>query len=186
VTALTKFLKDHRKSIIKRWFDLTSSTYPKETKRFLSKEKDPFANPVGFTLRDGTESIFDAVVDDVKDDELSTIVDGCIRIRAVQDFSPSKSVGFIFLLKQAIREQAQKEKVYESLLSEMPTIDTKVDRVALLAFDIYAKCKKTLFTMRVNEIKQNVVRNFKHEGKWPKDLPSDENMLLPLKDENTN
>ena len=97
-------LRQKRSSVLGRWSEMIREAYPAETGRFLQEREDRFANPVGHTIARTTEVLYDALVERTSPDALSEHMDAMIRIRAVQDFSPAQAVGFVFGLKEAIRQ----------------------------------------------------------------------------------
>ena len=108
---LAKYLEQEKQAVLKRWLELTLDTYPGEAKKFLAGNANRFANPVGSSIQSGMEAIYDSLL---KEDTGLTPpfmehLDKIIRIRAVQDFTPALAVGFVFLLKSAVREVAAKE-----------------------------------------------------------------------------
>jgi len=147
-TALTA----KRDAILERWFQEVLATYPKDTARFLAGGGDPFANPVGHTVREGLGRLFDALFTDEPATELSAAVDGIVRIRAVQEFKPSAAVGFIYTLKGILREELA---AAELPAAELAVLDNGVDRLALVAFDVYMQCREKIFEIRVREIKES-------------------------------
>ena len=72
---------------------ITLDAYPDETVNFLKEEGDPFSNPVGAGLRQGLADIVDALAHDAGDEVIESALDRVIRVRAVQDFQPSETVG---------------------------------------------------------------------------------------------
>ena len=58
---LKQHLKEKKTEILKQWFDFVAGTYPDETSTFLKKKKAQFTNPVGFTLEEGLDHLFDAL-----------------------------------------------------------------------------------------------------------------------------
>ena len=89
---LQSLLESNREAILGRWFDLIIATYPRGSVDFLSRQKDRFRNPVGHAIRGAVGPIFDEVVSTMDADRLSDALDGILRIRAVQDLSPSEAV----------------------------------------------------------------------------------------------
>ena len=151
-------LLQNRSAIVRAWNRLILDTYPEETSHFLKGEKDSFTNPVGSALIRQTEGLFDGLVADVPIEGLAGHLDGFVRIRAVQDFCPSDAVGYIFLLKQAIRDALHKEMGSENLLQELLNFESRIDRLALLAFDLYTECRKTISEIRVGEARAETER----------------------------
>ena len=156
---LDNLLTQHRNTIINKWFNCVVETYAPETSRLLKKESSQFANPVGHTVLHGIQAIYDEFLGNMDCEKLSSHLDRIIRIRAVQDFSPAQAISFIFLLKQVVRDELQSD-IHENLIttSELVAFDTKVDELALLAFNIYMQCRERLFEVRLNEFKNRTHR----------------------------
>ncbi len=159
--SLEKLLLDKRSAIIKKWRNLIVGTYPIDTQRFLKKEKDRFANPVGQTIAEDLENLYDGLVKGGDLDKLSSDLDNIIRIRAVQDFKPSQAIGFVLQLKGLIRDELKKKGQENGLVREIEALEDSIDNVALRAFDIYVKCRQKLYDIRVKEAKNQVERLLK-------------------------
>ncbi|MBU1486856.1 RsbRD N-terminal domain-containing protein [bacterium] len=144
---LNNILSKGGKSIINRWFDLILDTYPEAD--VLKKEKDRFANPVGHTILTGIEDIFDGILADYDLDKFLPLLDNIIRIRAIQEFAPSVAISFIFLLKQAIREEVKVRN--NGIFEELLVLESKIDSLAAISFDIYMKCREKIHELKANE-----------------------------------
>ncbi len=157
--TIEKLLSKKRTAILKSWFQVIIDTYPPETAQFLKKEKDPFANPVGRSIRDGIDGIFDQLVSADSDmKEATPFLDNIIRVRAVQDFSPSAALSFIFALKDVVAEQLKDEIEAGAPGAELAVLFSRIDRLALLAFDVYAACREQLCQIRVKEADQRAAQ----------------------------
>lgn len=141
-----------REAVLERWFQAVLATYPQETARFLAGGGDPFANPVGHTVRDGLGRLYDRFAADVPAADLSAAIDGIVRIRAVQEFAPSAAVGFVYTLKVILREELAASGIDAA---GQATLENAVDRLALVAFDVYMQCREKIFEIRVREIKES-------------------------------
>jgi hypothetical protein len=130
----------------------------------LRKQKDQFANPVGATISKEIEHIYEEILHGIDPERISPFLDRIIRIRAVQDFSSSQAVSFVFLLKEVVREELKKEirenQVHDGLL----IFESRIDDVALLAFDIYVKCREKIYEIKANEGKNRVSRLLQKAG----------------------
>ncbi len=155
---LEKLLLQKKSAILDRWLQLILETYPADAQRFLKKQKDRFANPVGYTIAKETENLYKQLLQSVETEKesLSASLDRIFRIRAVQDFSPSQAVAFIFLLKRVIREELESEIPENLLFDELMIIDARIDDMALLVFDIYMRCREKIYEIRANEAKNRV------------------------------
>ena len=106
---LLKLLSERKASLTDRWLQRLFESYPPETAIFLKKEKNRFDNPMGHQLSEGLRRIFEALLQETDRDQVVAALDEMIRIRAIQNFSPSQALAFIFLLKNVIREELATE-----------------------------------------------------------------------------
>ena len=144
-----------RPSIVEKWFDRILDTYPEDTSKFLKREKDPFANPVRHSILQGIEGVYDELLEEGERPEaLNTFLDNVIRIRSVQDFSPSQALAFIYHLKTVIRDVLGKEIREGHLYDQLFYMESRVDALALRAFDVYMGCREEIYELRVNEVKR--------------------------------
>jgi hypothetical protein len=148
-----------KSAILKKWFDAVADTYPDNTSNFLKKQKAQFTNPVGHTLAEGLEGLFEALLKGVIPDTVSTFLDSIIRIRAIQEFTPSEAVSFVFLLKKIVRQELGAENLQQQRLSEeLAAFDSSVDDLALYSFDIYMKCREKIYDLKANEARSMTFR----------------------------
>jgi hypothetical protein len=149
--TLEDLISEKRSKIIKRWRDAIISSYPKDSQSFLRREKSQFANPVGSLIGKEIEDLYDGVIKGASEAEIGNRLETIIRIRAVQDFTPSQAVSFVLQLKGIIREE-----VDAGQSQDMQALDNRIDEVLLLAFDVYSKCRQKLYDIRVREVKNQV------------------------------
>jgi hypothetical protein len=174
---LASLLKQNRKSILDRWFDLIIRTYPRDSAEFLSRQKDPFRNPVGHAIREGLGPIYDQVVSGLETEKLRDALDRMIRIRSVQELTPSQAVAFVFQLKSVIREvmadriQGPVHDLHGS--GELATFASRIDSVALAAFEKYTECRETLHEIRCREIRNRSAVRLERVCGTPCDSPPD-------------
>lgn len=162
---LKELLIRDKKAITEEWLDALLSTYPDETMEVLKSRKDPFANPVGATAKRSLEAVYDELVGAMDAKTLIGALDPLIRIRAVQTlFSASQAVGFIFLLKPIIRRHAKAEPADSGPGEALPAFESKIDSLALMAFDIFMACREKLADLRANELKDRTLHAFERAG----------------------
>ena len=137
--------RETRRAIAERWLAETLRTYPDQTAQFLIRERDPFRNPVGTALREAIPTLVDELFEAMDAVSVARALEGVVRIRAVQDFSASEAVGFIFFLKSALRTEWPRETAIPA------DLDRRVDQIALAAFDLYARCREQVFEVRLRE-----------------------------------
>jgi len=151
---LKDLLEQKRSKILKKWFDAIMETYPTDTSGFLKDQKDKFRNPVGHTFTEGIANIMEALITGEGFAEELPFLDDIIRVRAIQDFTPALALNFVFALKSVVREEMKKEIREFQLYDELLTFETKVDELALYAFNIYVKCREQLYELRTDELKR--------------------------------
>ncbi len=157
--GLLQILEQKKEIIVKSWFDEVVKTYPQETAKMLNNQSDPFSNPIGTSTSQSLEAVFDELLKGVDYESMNSFLDPIIRIRAVQNFTPSGAVSFVFFIKNIIREILKKE-ISEKIVTdkELLDFDQKVDEVTLIAFDIYMGCREQIFTYRANHVKSRTLK----------------------------
>lgn len=162
---LTHLLSQKKPAIYERWLNLIFAGYPPETAGFLKKEKDRFSNPMAYRISQGAKGLCEALVTEMEPEEVSTYLDEIIRIKAVQDFTASQALAFVFLLKTVIRDELAKEiRANAQLAEEVLELESRIDGMALLGFDVYQKRREKLNEIRVNEIKSKVSGLLRRSG----------------------
>lgn len=156
--SLEKFLEERKSAILERWFASILETYPTDTRQFLQKQKNRFANPVAHEISQGIEEIFNNILKGANPEDVSPFLDKIIRIRAVQDFTPSQALGFIFDLKRLVREELAENMGESSISESLWELERKIDALGLMSLDIYTKCREKLYELRVKEVKNRVGR----------------------------
>jgi hypothetical protein len=149
--VMRDLIKKNKVAILERWFDLILETYPANTAALMRKDKNQFTNPVASTLFREIEVLFKNLCEGSQKEECQAPLDSILKIRSVQDFSPSKAVEFIFLLKRAIGETLKSEICKESVIGEWMKFQSQIDDLALQAFDIYMDCREKICEIRVNQ-----------------------------------
>ena len=70
----------------------------------------------------------------------------------MQDFSAGEAVAFVFLLKGVIREAPDGESAL--CAGELATLEDRIDQLALLAFDIFMRCREQICRIREQEARR--------------------------------
>ena len=161
--AFQDLVADQRAAVVAEWMEVILAGYPAETARFLRTNRDPFGNPVGAALREGLGTVLDGVVG-VPDDSLAEALDRIIRVRAVQDFSPSAAIGFLFDLKPILHRLI--DQAGPGAPVDRDEIDRRVDRVLAMAFDIYSSCREQVFEIRIRSIRDLSLKHLERLNEW--------------------
>lgn len=170
---LRGLIEGKKQVIIRKWFDAIMDTYPIDTSGFLKKQKDQFANPVGFTFTQGIEKIVTALLQGEDMATVTSSLTDMIKVRAVQNFKPSQAIAFVFTLKKIIREELG-ETIEDRHISEaLKAFEVKIDELALSSFDIYSECREQLSELKVMELKR-MTFNLVKQANLVKELPAEE------------
>jgi len=155
VESIPEILRRRRVSIIGNWLQQTVQTYPEQISRFLQQEKDPFRNPVGHALKEGMPVLFEQLVGDMDQAKMTAPLHDIVRVRAVQDFTASEAVAFVFLLKPVLRREIS-ESGGAPAPQDMAKVEDRIDRMALLAFDLFMQCREKIYEIKADEAKRRV------------------------------
>lgn len=152
---LERFLGERKAGILDAWRERIAGTYPDETARRLLNGGDPFSNPGAFAISKGAEGMLDWVL--ARDGDAAgadAAVEDLVRIRAIQEFAPSEAVGFVFALKDVLRREMADALAGGAGVSEWLRIESRIDALALAAFDAHARCRDEVSNLRVEDFKR--------------------------------
>lgn len=161
-------LLQKKSTILEQWFQAIAQTYPLETFHFLVNKKDPFQNPVGHTVSSEIENLFHALFQETERQKIFQSLENILKIRAVQDFTPSQAVIFIFSLKRILWQESLENLVDKRFWEEWMEIESKIDTLLLMAFEVYTQCREKIYEIRIGEIKKQSLafwEKTKEEGK---------------------
>lgn len=136
-------------SIESKWIDSVMSSYSTDGARFFKKEKDQFANPLGHNVSKGLAKTLRLLVDGQLE-ELPTEMDQLVKLRAVQTFTPSEAVGFVFSLKKIVVEVCGLQSI-AACAKDWSAFEGRIDDLALRVFDLYMQDRERLSQIRINE-----------------------------------
>lgn len=159
--GLIEKVAQQKDALAELWFERVIDTYPDETTRFLRSQKDPFANPVGQTTHSNLVILVDLLSSGLDTTAARNALDPIIRIRAIQNFTASQAVGFVFDLKQIIRKKLSGKP---DNAKEMTRIENLIDKLALIAFDTYMQCREKIYDLKANETKERTFKAFAKAG----------------------
>ncbi len=147
-------LRDKGPEILSRWRKMIAESYPAQTAAFLQTEEDRFRNPVGHTILHQTTALFDVLLRHENTENFAALVEPLVRIRAVQDLTPVQAVGFVFDLKRAVRQALEREIQDCAISASLLQFESRIDALALEAFDCYMDCREQIYRLRTDEVKR--------------------------------
>jgi DNA-binding transcriptional ArsR family regulator len=173
---LLNLVKENRATILQTWFRLVVETYPTDSTGFLANETDRFLNPVGTSLKSELDGMLRALSDDTGEEALRQSLDEIIKVRAIQEFTPSQAVAFVFLLKKAIRAELADNLTHSTLAEQLSALESKIDNAALLAFDLYMSRKERIYKIAANEMRSRTLRLLERINRAYGDAEQDQDM----------
>jgi len=162
---LKDILKEKKPVILKKWFDMIMDTYPTEVAGLLKKKRDRFTGPVGYTIHEGLEGLIDGLIREAPVEEAAPFLDDIIKIRAIQDFSPSQAIAFIFYLKRIVDEELQRVNGRHGVTdaATWSAFESKLDTLALMSFDIYMEAREKIYEIKASEMRDRAFRLLQRE-----------------------
>jgi hypothetical protein len=112
----------------------------------------------------GLDGILDQLIHTMDPTTLNSYLDPIIRIRAVQNFTPSQATAFILSLKKVLREYLAKDLQDHRMAAEFIEFESKIDQLCLIAFDIYMQCREKVYQISANETRNRTFRAFERAG----------------------
>lgn len=167
---LIDLLKKQKITIIDKWIQVVKNSYSSETARFLKVQNDPFANPVGNTISTELTTLLKVLLKDadqkkIDQDAARIHLDPVLRIRAIQSFTPSQATDFLFSLKTIIKEVLGNQIFQDrKMIDEWIELETKIDCLIRLGFDIYVECVSKLYELKATEMKNTTYSAFERAG----------------------
>lgn len=156
--SLRQLLIEKRDTLVDKWRKGIVEAYHADSHEFLLSENDRFSNPVGFVIREETVVLVGQIIDGLDESTAASSLEKLVRIRAVQELSPSEATGFVFMLKPIIKELAEQAREGGVEPDELHEIDAVVDRLALMAFDCYSACRDRISQIKVNDARRQTVK----------------------------
>lgn len=150
----TQIFREYKKPLTEQWIAAVFSTYPLDTSGFLRTRSDAFRNPVGEITTTMAGHLYDAMAGEhVIPERVREALERFVKLRSVQDFSPSRGLGVLYVLKQLARQTLLPEFERRGNVTEYLEAESRLDTLALMAFDIYTASRETLAEQRIKEIR---------------------------------
>ena len=128
-------------TILEHWLVRLFQDYPGQTVDLV--DPDQFRNPVSFLFRENLAVVVRQLLG--KNDVAVTTraVQNVVRIRAVQDLTPSQATAFVSELKPIVKEVLPE--------ADLPNLYGRIDQLSLIASREYERCREQLEQIRVSE-----------------------------------
>ncbi len=155
--TLKELIIQRQSALCGRWLDALLADYGEETAANWLRERDPFANPIGHAFRTGAPKLIEVIS---SDGELgaaaAAALEPIVKIRSIQDLAPSRAVSFVYMLRDAIRDELAAALAQGAHAAEFVAVERRIEQLALLAFDVFVRCREQVFRLRQDELKRSV------------------------------
>ncbi len=131
-------------AVAERWIERTIDSYPAAARSSLIAVTNPFRNPAGYALKENLSTLAREVLGTMDMDAIGPAIDSLVRLRAVQDFTPSDALRFMVDLRTVIAEVAG---------SVAPSLDSRIDQLTRMAFERYTACREQIARLREKELR---------------------------------
>lgn len=138
----------HKEEIVELWLRRALLAYPNQGADFLATERDAFRNPAGSTIRRAIETLLDELLAGMDKARVTEALDSLMQIRAIQGVEPGAALEFLFALKPMLRHHVSQV--------EKELLDSRIDELALLGFDLFMKYREKTYQARANEARRRV------------------------------
>lgn len=144
-------IRAKRQPILKAWraeFDGESEA----GRPVFARNVNHFTDSLACLIDEATNDTFTWLVGDEEGRDIpESLVDLC-RLKAVQGASPSQALGFVFVLKRAIRSSMGESFKGREGGAAFAKVEGRIDQLALFSFDRYSEFREKLSQLRVDEI----------------------------------
>ena len=150
---LKNILSDKKAPILKKWIDMTMEYFKAGPACRQEPPDNRFADPVGYAVSRGLKGIFEGLVSSADSAAVKEGLVAIVEIAAVQEAPPSRTLSFVLVLKQIVREELG-AGIAGRMSRELSLLEAEIDQAALSAFDIFMERRARIFEIRANEQKR--------------------------------
>ncbi len=151
---LQRLMQEKHEALLQRWFEYAIAAYPAESHKYFAKVKNEFTNPVGSNIYQSMSRLLTELAGERDAERLYGDLEMILKIRAVQDMKPSQALAFLPVLKNLVRTELEEEIGAGHISAEeLADLDSDIDTLMLLAFDLYSESREQIYNLRISEIK---------------------------------
>ncbi len=132
-----------RATVEERWLAAAATVFGGLIAERTLTERDPFLNPIGHALRRNLAALVREFFGAMDEAAIDAAFAEIMALRAIQDLSVERAVGFVFRLRGIVRDEAPQMQPAET--------EARIDRLAISAFTQYLACRERLADLRLNE-----------------------------------
>ena len=145
-------IRQRRDVILRQWGAATLKNYGIGGIKYDRPDKDRFANPVEYTVKNGLSIILNELIDGIHTAKLDSSLEDIVKIRSLQTERPSEALDFIFELKRIVRRECGGSKDNNGLPGKLEEFESIIDNLLQNAFDIFMQSREKIYEIRKNEV----------------------------------
>ena len=174
MSTFEALLEAKREEVVRQWRARILGSYPDSASGGFKLRKDSSRNPIGSSVADGAQAVVDVLVRGGDRAEFAVAVDGIVRMRAVQSFTPSEAVAFVFDLESVLAEVLGSAAGAGGHERELKALIGRVNEVALAAFDVYLACREKIWELKAAMMRDRSYKLMERAGLlWEEDGSKD-------------
>lgn len=131
--------------VAERWLERVIASYPAAVRSSLASKGDRFRNPAGYALEENLRIMARELMGAMDHHALEQAIDGVVRLRAVQDFTPSEALEFVAGARAAIAD------VCGAVAEDT---EQRIGELARMAVEQYTACRAQIAELRAKELRQ--------------------------------
>ncbi len=148
------YLKENAGSVTAEWRKAVFDSYPDGSGKYLTRNKDKFANPIGWAVNNVIPTIYQELIGEMDYAKIANALNDFIKIRAVQSFSTEEALGFFQELKKLTRERTKEWFSDSDFVESLLTFESRVDKAFSIAMGLYMEDKIKIAEIRALEQKK--------------------------------
>ncbi|MDR1659234.1 MAG: RsbRD N-terminal domain-containing protein [Desulfovibrio sp.] len=151
---LLECFRNYKEEMLRLWAEAVYAASPFDAKGLLRTVTDPFGNPGADMIREAAGALYGAVAgEETTVADVKAALERFVKLRAVQQGAPSQALGIFYLLKPIMRGLLLPHCTAPEDVNAYLAAESRLDSLALLAFDMYMAARETLAESRVEEIR---------------------------------
>lgn len=151
--SLCERIRGNRTKILKQMLKEVLETYPDQARPLIAIGSDRFGNPLGATLSEGVEEIFEVVADLKSIDEIDLPLERMFKLKAIQEGKTNESLDFLFSLKTIIRNDCKADVHDPDEIKEWLEIEERIDQIVKRGLQVFITSREKLLELQVAELK---------------------------------
>jgi hypothetical protein len=149
--ALQDLLRDQRDRLVAEWLARVAACDPDPSSRLLKGHHDRFRNPIWYAYDQALPVVFEELIGDMDRARIASVLDPVMHIRTVEALSPTEATSFILLLKDVVQDALRGEGGDATGVEAWRAFGSRVDEVALVAFELFVACQEKLQRIKASE-----------------------------------